>query len=141
MTDINYGELAHNTVEFLKPYLIAAGGKLAQDGLNAAREKVFGWLKSKFIKPAQSAALEVAAQAPHDPDALESLQHQIQRPLEQQEEFRKELLALLPKEILPPRHRPNGQCDRGQQRHRPKRRHREQYQHSTVKCLPVSQAK
>jgi hypothetical protein len=102
MSDCNYSELARNTVEFLKPYFIAAGGKLAQDGLNTAREKVFGWLKSKFIKPAQSAALEVATQAPHDPDALESLQHQIQRALEQQEEFRKELLAHLPKEILPP---------------------------------------
>ena len=99
---IDYSELAQKTVEFLKPSLLAAGGKLAQDGLSAAREKVFGWLKSKFIKPAQSGALEVATQAPHDPDALESLQHQLQRALEQQEEFRQELLALLPKEILPP---------------------------------------
>jgi len=102
MTDYNYSELAGKTVEFLKPYFVAAGGKLAQDGLNAAREKVFGWLKGKFIKPAQSGALEVATKAPNDPDALESLQHQIQRALEQQEQFRKELLAHLPKEILPP---------------------------------------
>jgi hypothetical protein len=97
-----YNELARATVDFLKPVLIAAGGKLAQDGLNAAREKFFGWLKSKFIKPAQSGALDVAAKAPHDPDALDSLQYQIQRALEQQEDFRKELLAQLPKEILPP---------------------------------------
>ncbi len=89
-------ELAQTTVQFLKPYLVAAGGKLAQDGLNAAREKVFGWLKSKLIKPAQSGALDLAAKSPHDPDALESLQHQIQRALEHQEEFRKELLTLLP---------------------------------------------
>lgn len=89
-------ELAHTTVEFLKPYLVAAGGKLAQDSLNAAREKVFGWLKSKFIKPALSGALDLAVKSPQDPDALESLQHQIQRALEHQEEFRKELLALLP---------------------------------------------
>lgn len=102
MTEQNCVELAHTTVEFLKPYLIAAGGKLAQDSLSAAGGKVFDWLKSKFTKPAQSAALGVAAQAPHDPDALESLQHQIQRALEQQEEFRDELLARLPKEIIPP---------------------------------------
>jgi len=102
MTDYNCSELARTTVEFLKPYFLATGGKLAQDGLNAAREKVVGWLKSKFIKPAQSGALNVATQAPDDPEALESLQHQIQRALEQQEDFRKELLAHLPKEILPP---------------------------------------
>ena len=60
------------------------------------------WLKSKFTKPAQAAAVEVAAKASHDADALEALQHQIQRALEQDEAFRKELLALLPKEALPP---------------------------------------
>ena len=102
MTDSNYSELAHNTVEFLKPYLIAAGGTLAKGGLNAAREKVLGWLKGKLIKPAQSGALEVATKTPHDADALDALQHQILRALEQQEDFRKELLALLPKEIIPP---------------------------------------
>ena len=99
---MDYTELARATVDFLKPYLAAAGGKLAQDSLSAAREKVFGWLKSKFTKPAQSGALEEAAQAPQDAGALEALQLQIRRALEQQEEFRKELLERLPKEILPP---------------------------------------
>jgi hypothetical protein len=99
---IEYEELAHATVEFLKPYLIAAGGKLAKEGLDAAREKVFGWLKTKFIKPAQSGALEEAVQSPQDAGAIEALQLQIRRALEQQEEFRKELLERLPKEIIPP---------------------------------------
>ena len=102
MIDYNYSELAQNTVEFLKPYLLAAGGKLAQDGLSAAREKVFGWLKSKFIKPAQSGALEGVAKDPHDPEAMGDLQFLIQRALEQKKDFRKKLLELLPKEILPP---------------------------------------
>jgi hypothetical protein len=101
MTDQNCLEVARSTVEFLKPYLVAAGGKVAQDSVDAVREKLFGWLKSKFIKPAQSAALDVAIKEPNDLEALESLRHQIQRALEQQEEFRKELLAHLPQEILP----------------------------------------
>src|SRR5687768_6895559 len=99
---MDYTELARATVEFLKPYFVASGGKLVQDSLSAAREKVFGWLKSKFNKPAQSGALEEAAQAPQDAGALEALQLQIRRALEQHEEFRKELLERLPKEILPP---------------------------------------
>jgi dTDP-4-amino-4,6-dideoxygalactose transaminase len=96
-----YGELAQKTVEFLGPCLAAAGGKLVEDGMNAAREKVFDWLKSKFKKPAQSAALELAAKAPEDAESLAALQFQIERALEQQEEFRKELLERLPKEIVP----------------------------------------
>jgi len=99
---MDYPALAQATVDFLKPYLVAAGGKLAQDSLGVAREKVFGWLKSKFTKPAQSGALEEAAQSPQDAGALEALQLQIRRALEQQEEFRKELLEHLPKEVLPP---------------------------------------
>ena len=99
---MDYTELARVTVDFLKPYLVAAGGKLAGDALSAAREKVFGWLKSKFTRPAQSGALEEAAQSPQDAGALEALQLQIRRALEQQEEFRQELIERLPKEVLPP---------------------------------------
>ena len=98
---MDYTELARVTVEFLKPYLAAAGGKLVADGLSAARESVFGWLKSKFTKPAQSSALDDATQSPQDASALEALQLQIRRALER-EEFRQELIERLPKELLPP---------------------------------------
>lgn len=97
---MDYAKLAAETVGFLKPYIIAAGGKLAKDSLHAAREKVFGWLKSKFTKPVQTAALEEALQSPQDAGAFESLQLQIRLALEKQEDFRKELLELLPKEIV-----------------------------------------
>jgi hypothetical protein len=99
---MDYTELARVTVDFLKPYLAAAGGTLVQDSLSAAREQVFGWLKRKFTKPAQTGALEEAAQSPQDAGALEALQLQIRRALEQQEDFRKELLERLPQEVLPP---------------------------------------
>jgi hypothetical protein len=97
---MDYTELARVTVDFLKPYLLAAGGKLVKDSLSAAREKAFNWLKTKFTKPAQSAALEEAAQSPQDAGAMEALQFQIRLALEKQEDFRKELLELLPKEIV-----------------------------------------
>jgi hypothetical protein len=99
---MDYSELARVTVDFLKPYFVTTGGKLVQDSLNVAREKMFGWLKSRFTKPAQSGALQEAAESPDDTAALEALQLQIRRVLEQQEEFRKELLERLPKEVLPP---------------------------------------
>jgi hypothetical protein len=99
---MDYTELARATVAFLTPYFAAAGGKLVEDSLSTAREKVVGWLKSKFTKPAQAAAVEVAAKTPQDADALEALQLQLRLALERDEAFRKELLALLPKEALPP---------------------------------------
>jgi len=86
---MDYTQLAQETVNFLKPYLIvgggklvAAGGKLVDDGMNAAREKLLGWLKGKLVKPSQA------------------LQLQIKLALKNQEEFRKELLEILPKEIV-----------------------------------------
>ena len=92
-------EIARVTVAFLTPYFVAAGSKLVEDGLSAAREKVGAWLKSKFTKPSQTAVVEVAVQSPHDADAQEALQHQIRRALEEDESFRKELLELLSKEV------------------------------------------
>ncbi|MFZ2642233.1 MAG: hypothetical protein WA117_14640 [Verrucomicrobiia bacterium] len=96
---MDYAAIAQVTVAFLTPYFVVAGGKLVEDSLSAAREKVVSWLKSKFTKPAQTAAVEVAAKAPHDADALEALQHQIQLALERDEAFRKQLLELLPEEV------------------------------------------
>ena len=98
---MDYAQLAQNTVEFLKPYLAAGGGLLAKEGLSAAHKALFGWLKGRFTKPAQSAALDEAVQTPKDSGALESLQLQIRRALEQQEDFRKELLERLPNEFHP----------------------------------------
>ena len=99
---MDYAEIARAAVTFLTPYFTAAGGKLVEDGLSTGRRKLMDWLKSRFTKPAQAAAMDVAVQSPDDADALESLQHQIQRALEQNETFRNELLALLPEDILPP---------------------------------------
>ena len=93
---MDYAELAGASVSFLKPQLVAAGAKLVDDGLSAARAKLFDWLKGKFTKPAQSGVLEEAVQSPQDAGALETLQLQIRRALEQSEEFRRELLERLP---------------------------------------------
>jgi len=93
--------LAKNTVDFLKPALIAAGKKLAVDGVDAAREKFFGWLKSKFTKPSQIEAVGRAAQSPQNDEALEPLRQQILHALED-ERFRNELVERLPRGIVPP---------------------------------------
>lgn len=98
---MDYTALAMAAVGFLKPHLVAAGGKLLEDGLSATREKLLEWLRSKLTKPAQSGALEEATQAPQDDGALEALQLQIRRLAEQNEEFRRELLEHLPKEVVP----------------------------------------
>jgi hypothetical protein len=99
---MDYTELARATVEFVKPYLAAAGTGLVQDGLGEARRRIIGWLKSKFTKPAQTGALAEAEASPEDAGAIEALQLQLRRLLEQQEALRQELLELLPKELHPP---------------------------------------
>jgi len=71
---MDYNALAAAAMEFLKPCLLAQGGRLVEDGLSAARKKLFDWLKSKFTSRAQSGALEDAAQSPHDDKVMESLQ-------------------------------------------------------------------
>ena len=99
---MDYGALAQATVAFLAPYLLNATGKLVDGGLDAARERVVTRLRSKFTKPAQAGALEAAAKAPNDAEALEELRHQLERALEHDEVFRKELIELLPKEAPTP---------------------------------------
>lgn len=100
--DLNSAELATATVAFLAPKLAAAGGKLVEDGLTAAREKVWGWLESRFTRPAQSAAVTAAKESPHDTAARQDLQTLLQSALEQQENLRRELLALLPESVKQP---------------------------------------
>jgi hypothetical protein len=99
---MDYAALSQATVAFLTPYFLNATGKLIEGGLDAAREKTVAWLKSKFTKPAQVGALEVAAKAPGDADALEALRHQVERALQHDEAFRKELIEMLPEEAIPP---------------------------------------
>jgi hypothetical protein len=101
---MDFSQVAANTIEFLKPCLLAEAGKLAKDGLDAARRKLFGWLKSKFTRRVQCGALEDAAQSPQDPAALKELQRQICLALEEQEDFRQELIELLPEELRPQTH-------------------------------------
>jgi hypothetical protein len=94
--------IAQATVTFLTPYFSEAAGKCVEDGLGVMRERFVNWLKGKFTKPAQASALEVAARAPGDAEALDALRYQIERALQLDESFRKDLLERLPKEALPP---------------------------------------
>ena len=94
--DLNCADLARAAVAFVAPKLAAAGGKLVEDGLTAARERVWDWLQRRLTRPAQSAAVTAAAQSPADAAALQDLQTLLQSALEQQAELRRELLALLP---------------------------------------------
>jgi hypothetical protein len=98
---MDYSQLAQSTVDFLKPVLVAEGGKIAAAGVGAAGKELLSWLKGRFTKPSQHAVLEEAVQSPEDSGALEALQLQIRLALERQEEFAKDLLERLPKEFRP----------------------------------------
>jgi hypothetical protein len=97
---MDYTALAHAGVVFLTPYLAKAAGKLVDTGLDAGREQLWNWLKGKFTKPAQSGALQLAAKTPDDAEALDALRYQLERALQQDAAFRKELEELLPREVV-----------------------------------------
>ena len=93
---LDYGALAHQTIEFLKPVLAAAGGKIVKDKAG----EIWEWLKSQFIaKPAAAAALNEVEQTPTNEDNWEALMVQIKKALKEDEGFGKRLVELLPKEV------------------------------------------
>ena len=96
LDQIDYGALAHQTVEFMKPFLTAAGEKIAQNQAG----KLWDFLKGRFTKPAASGALQEVEQAPEEEDNWEALKIQLKRALKEDETFRKELVGLLPKEVM-----------------------------------------
>jgi len=91
-------ELANQTLAFLKPHLVTAGGKFADQALAKAGadvEKLYGWLKSKLTRPTAATALEQATAAPNDDQNWDDLRQQLEILLKD-ESLRKELAALLP---------------------------------------------
>jgi len=91
-------ELANQALQFLKPHMLAVGGKLADQALAKAGPeagKVYGWLKSKLTRPTAVTALQQATAAPNDEQNWDDLRHQLETLL-QDESLRKELAALLP---------------------------------------------
>jgi hypothetical protein len=96
MIPLDYGALAHQTIEFLKPVLTAAGGKIVKDKSG----EIWEWLKSQFTtKPAAAAALNEVEQTPTNEDNWEALMVQIKKALKEDEGFGKRLVELLPKEV------------------------------------------
>jgi hypothetical protein len=95
LDSLDYGALAHQTIEFLKPVLAAAGGKIVKDKAG----EIWEWLKSQFTKPAAAAALSEVERAPTNEDNWEALMVQIKKALKEDEGFGKRLVELLPKEV------------------------------------------
>lgn len=95
---MDYGEMAKQSVEFLKPLFAAAGGNMVKDGLEAARQKLYEWLKSRFTRPAQSGALQEAVEEPEKDVNWEALLVQVRKALEDDNSFADDLQKLLPEE-------------------------------------------
>ena len=93
-------DLANQTLTFLKPHLLAAGGTLAEQALakaGAEVAKVYGWLKSKLTRATAATALQQTTAAPQDEQNWDDLRHQLETLLKD-EALHKELAALLPKD-------------------------------------------
>ena len=96
---IDYGELANQVGEMLKPFLAAAGGTLAEKAVQAGYEKAVGiyqWMKQKFTSPAAAEALTDVTENPENETNWEALVLQIHKALEKDEDFRKGLMELMP---------------------------------------------
>jgi hypothetical protein len=93
-----FSELAQQVVEFVKPHVLAAAGKLVADGVSEARQHagaLFGWLKQKLTRPADAGALAGVEQDPTDQANWQDLADQLRKALERDEAFRQELLSRL----------------------------------------------
>jgi len=93
-------DLADQAMAILKPHVLAAGGKFADQALakaGAEAGKVYGWLKSKLTRPTAASALEQATAEPADEQNWDDLRQQLVTLLKD-ESLRKELAALLPKD-------------------------------------------
>ncbi|NEO15728.1 MULTISPECIES: hypothetical protein [unclassified Moorena] len=100
-------------VKFLAPclpFLLKAGNKVVEGALQTLGEDVWrkatavwGKLQPKLeAKPLAKGAAEELANSPDDPDALDALQRQLKKLLEQEPELARDLAELLkkkPKEI------------------------------------------
>ena len=94
MLPLDYGVLAHQTIEFLKPVLAAAGGKIVKDESG----EIWQWLKSHFsTKPAAAVAIHKIEQTPTDGDNWEALTVQIKKALKEDEGFAKRLVLVISK--------------------------------------------
>ncbi|NEP69028.1 hypothetical protein [Moorena sp. SIO3A5] len=95
-------------VKFLAPclpFLLKAGNKVVEGALQTLGEDVWrkatavwGKLQPKLeVKPLAKGAVEELANSPDDPDALDVLQKQLKKLLEQEPELAKDLAELLKK--------------------------------------------
>lgn len=95
-------ELAEQATAYLKPYLLAAGGKVAGDALQAGSRKVaefYDWLKSQLTGPTAAAVIQELDEEPGDETNWQTLALQLQKRLQQDETFRQELCSRLPSDI------------------------------------------
>jgi len=96
---MDYMAMATAVIGFLQPYVMSSGAEMAKGALSQAGKEVWVWLKSRFTKPAQQAAVADLEAAPQDAANWEALKLQLLKALRDDEAFRQELLARLPEQV------------------------------------------
>ncbi len=96
---MDYTAFAVAVMTFLQPFVMKGGAEAAKGAMGEAGKEVWGWLKSKFTKPAQQAAVADLEAAPQDEVNWDALKVQLIKALRDDEAFRLELLGQLPKEV------------------------------------------
>jgi hypothetical protein len=95
----DYTAMAMAVIAFLQPYVLKGGAAMAKGTLGEAGKEVWGWLKTKFTKPAQQEAVKELEAAPQDETNWEALKVQLVKALRDDEAFRRELEARLPEPV------------------------------------------
>jgi hypothetical protein len=95
MNPSDIAQLAQQATNYLRPELLLLAGKAVESAATESGKQIVTWFRDRLGGKSAEAALDDAAAHPEDDHRLLALQIQIEIVLEENESFRRDLLALI----------------------------------------------
>jgi hypothetical protein len=92
---MNLPDIAQQATNYLRPELLLLAGNAVSGAATESGKQIVTWFRERLTSKAAEAALDDAAAHPEDERRLLALQMQIEILAEENESFRRDLLALI----------------------------------------------
>jgi hypothetical protein len=92
---MNLPDIAQQATTYLRPELLLLAGKAVEGAATESGKQIVAWFRERLKGKAAEAALDDAAAHPEDDRRMLALQMQIEILVEENESFRRDLLALI----------------------------------------------
>jgi hypothetical protein len=92
---MNLPDIAQQATNYLRPELLLLAGKAVEGAAAESGKQIVTWFRERLKGKAAEAALDDAAEHPEDDRRMLALQMQIEILVEENESFRRDLLALI----------------------------------------------